>query len=200
MHMNEQPTPVRFDVRVEDVIAFNVFHTANSKSRRRLMLLMRLAVPVAAVVTNYWWLAWAANHPSESLPGLIVLALPAVLWYFGLPYFFRLMIAWLIPRSLAEGSNPTMLGEHEMSLDGDRLVVRSKFLESRLDLRAIVRIVQNERYSFVYISSVAAYVIIRNSLTDSFIEELRSAMEKCDVASERDERISNPTARRDVRA
>src|SRR5262249_18509168 len=118
--------------------------------------------------------------PSIWLAGLIgALIALSVVWH----YFIRWrMIAGLestVRKLLAEGSNRSVLGWCDMELVGYRLTVKRELIESSYDLRAIQKVVGNDEYTFVYFSSIQAFVIPMRLYPEDeyreFVAELREA-------------------------
>src|SRR5262249_41963937 len=88
------------------------------------------------------------------------------IWLF-LSVFWFLFVRWNSNRALArrtrqfwnEGSERNRSKWVSMELVGRRLIVDTDFMRSVMDLRAIEKIMESERYAFVYISSMSAHVI-----------------------------------------
>jgi hypothetical protein len=84
-----------------------------------------------------------------------------------------------VRKFLAEGSNRTLVGWREMELVNGRLVVKTELFETVMDLRAIYKIVANDEFTFLYYSSITAYLIPMNLYPEDeyreFVAELREA-------------------------
>ena len=81
-----------------------------------------------------------------------------------------------VRRFLAEGSNRTLLGWRELALVHGRLILKSELVESSLDLRTIEKIVHGGNYTYVYISSITAYMIPMNLYPE---DEYREFVASC---------------------
>ena len=96
---------------------------------------------------------------------------------------FAMIFLWLLPRTtdrqvrnfLKEGANKGMIGEHELEIDEQGLFERTAFNESRQSWACVERIERTETHAFIYISSMAAHVIPRDSATvgdfEPFVEK-----------------------------
>jgi hypothetical protein len=73
-----------------------------------------------------------------------------------------------------------------MELVNHRLVTETKWIFTRMDLRAIEKIVTDGDYTFVYIASIQAFIIPMNLYPEEeyreFVAELRDAWERRDEA------------------
>jgi hypothetical protein len=180
---------IRFETTMDDVIAFNRFHFENSPLMRRqrmfyaLVISGMLAVVSAIGIAALWKDAPLRPHELEILVGCLV-ALASVgsiaTFFFARSYWMRL-VERNVRKMYSEGSNRTMLGWREMELAGARLKLKTEFLESSVDLRAIDKIVGDADYTFVYIASAQAYLIPMNLYPEDeyrqFVAELRQAWE-----------------------
>src|SRR5687767_8278328 len=101
--------------------------------------------------------------------------------YFVVPYWWTRNLMNATRRLLAEGSNRTLTGWRELEIVDHRLIMVTELIRSSVDLRAIDRIVGNDQYTFVYISSTAAYIIPMQLYPEheyrEFVAELREAWE-----------------------
>lgn len=186
---------IRFETIIDDYVAFNCFHMQNSPTWRRQRLMSSAIAPVLVALGLGMLFFNALAEQGHNLPVAIVLIVLFVLLNcaISIPAFF--LTRWMTMNAvtkntrklLAEGGNRTMLGWRAMELVDGRLVVKTDLIHSSLDLRAIQKIASDDEYTFVYISSIQAYVIPMNAYPDEpfkeFIAELREAW---------DERITAP--------
>lgn len=165
---------IRFQTTIDDIVAFNRFHLANSPAFRRQVWVQTLIIPgifVALLFLAYW------NHEvfiDEEI-FLCMIGAPA----FGVAIFFTFAMRWYIywqlgrttRRFLAEGANRIMLGWRELELRDNRLHLTAELLQSSIDLRAIEKIVGNEEYTFIYIASTSAYIIPMHRYAEEDVRE-----------------------------
>jgi len=180
---------IRFETTIEQLVAFNRYHHANSptttQQRRIVMLLFPGIVIVLAMIRTWYDLNSDVGDP------MIFLADWVTIWIFALVFSVSWIAfaQWNFPRTLeknvrkllAEGNNQSVLGWRELELVKNRLIVDTKWMHIRLDLRAIDKIVSDGDYTFVYIASLQAYVIPMNLYPEeeyrAFVAELRAAWE-----------------------
>ena len=181
---------IRFETTLEDMVAFNRFHYANSPAWRRQLWMQLLAVPgtLVLVLVLLGVAFLVSNGPPEPVACIVTafcVGFPCLVLSAGWPFYIRWQASRNLVRNvrrlLAEGSNRTMYGWRELELRDGRLYMHTELLESSLDLRAIEKIVGNDEYTFVYFGSVAAYVIPMDCYPEeefrAFVAELRDAWE-----------------------
>jgi hypothetical protein len=184
---------IRFETTIEDLVAFNRYHFANSPIWRKQIWLRSLLLPgiVGLVLLVYY--ATNTRRGFDGGPGNDP-TLGLEFSTFGVFLFFS--VAWVLflrwrmsaaldsntRKLLAEGTNRAIFGWHDLELVGNRLVMNSELIHSSIDLRAIEKIVGNEQYTFIYIASAEAYIIPMQLFPEdeysAFVAELRQAWDK----------------------
>ena len=183
---------IRFETTVEDIVAFNRFHLDHSPAIRRQRLILTLLGP--AVLGLVAWFDYQSNDEPEFWIFALVFS---AIWSIGFHFWFPWRTARNVRKLLSEGSNHSVLGWREMELVNNRLIVKLKLIDSSYDLCAIDKIVSNEKYTFVYISSLQAFLIPMTLYPEEeyrqFVAELLDAWDHRETprqpARPRDERI-----------
>jgi hypothetical protein len=187
---------IRFETTIEHMVAFSRYHHAHSPTTRQQRWLVALLFPailfgLAGVRTWY-------DLNNDFGDPMIFVGDWVAIWTFTLVFSVSwiLFSQWNFPRTLeknlhkmlAEGSNQTALGWRELELVKNRLIVDTKWMHIHLDLRAIDKIVSDGDYTYVYITSVQAYVIPMNLYPEDeyrvFVAELRAAWEHRNEATD----------------
>lgn len=92
-------------------------------------------------------------------------------------YIFPASMDRQIRRLYKEGANKGVIGRHELEIDDDGLVERTEVNETRQSWRGVERIAETDEHAFIYISSMAAHVIPKHSMTvgdpDAFIDRAK---------------------------
>jgi len=185
---------IRFETTIDDVIAFNRFHFAHSRTWRRQVWTQCLIGP--AIFVGLFLLIWMTRQipdgvaagqmpPDEDLGFFYllgaVIAIASIIWVVVLRWYMNWTLGRNTRKFLAEGSNRVMFGWREMELVDNRLVLKTELVHSSLDLRAIEKIVGNEQYTYVYIAAAQAYMIPMDLYPEDeyrqFVAELREAWE-----------------------
>jgi hypothetical protein len=185
---------IRFETTIDDVIAFNRFHFANSPTWRRQVWTQMLLVPgiLAILLIVVFFLSNRHMEEDWTFGILAVVLLPfSVVWAVFMRWRLNAALESNTRKFLAEGSNRVMFGWREMELVNNRLVLKTELIESRLDLRAVEKIVSDGSYTFVYIGSTVAYLIPMRLYPEdeyrAFVDELCEAWENRDAPRLTDE-------------
>lgn len=175
---------IRFETTIDDVIAFNRFHFANSPTWRRQVWGQMLIIPgilLLLLLLGYWNLDPAADHDFFALFFGIPVALLSAGWAVGIRWYMSYSLERNTRKFLAEGRNRIMFGWREMELVNNRLILKTELVDSSLDLRAVEKIVSDGDYTYVYIASISAYLIPMTLYPEDeyreFVDELREAWE-----------------------
>ncbi len=183
---------IRFDTTIDDLIAFNRFHVENSPLLRRQRLVFSLMVPaILLVVAMFTAFINIDSIMENSVKNLVVatavgiLGLPFCIgWYFFSRWQWTTNMERNTRKMYEEGNNRTVLGWREMELVGNRLILKMELIDSSIDLRAINKIVGNDEFTYLYISSNLAYFIPMNLYPEEeyrqFVAELREAWKRRD--------------------
>lgn len=153
---------IRFETTIDDVMAFNRFHMANSPTWRRQVWTQSLIIP--GVFALLFFFLFFVSDVGQAInvvmwPTAIMLVIVSIGSVVFVRWFMSSSLDSNTRKFLAEGRNRIMFGWREMELVNNRLVLKTELMESSLDLRAIEKIVRDENYTFVYIASVSAYMI-----------------------------------------
>ncbi len=183
---------IRFETTMDDLIAFNRYHFETSpllrQQRMRFAFFLPLMLGALGILALAAWWRNALDDPTGFAVVVLAAALvgvPAsVAWFFFGRWYWMTQVLRNVRKMLSEGSNRTMLGWREMELAGNRLKFQTEFFDNSIDIRAIDKIVGEEDYTFIYISSAQAYLIPMNLYPEEeyreFVAELREAWENRD--------------------
>lgn len=188
---------IRFEITIDDIVAFNRFHFQNSPAFRRQVWTQMLMVPV--IIAGLYFLIYLNRDPFDDMgefPWIFAMAwvVISLAWAVGIRWQIYQSLGKNTRKFLAEGSNRIILGWREMELTNRRLIIRTELTDSSFDLRAVEKIVHNEDYTFVYIASIQAYIIPMNLYPEdeyrAFAAELREAWENRDAPTPTDKPLS----------
>ncbi len=162
---------LKYDTTLEDVVAFNRYHSANSPYIRKIKLLS--VILMAALLIFGSLLVPLPGEVSRSfvvVSAVVFSGLSAV----AFNYFFVAALERQARRLYGEGMNRGTFGQHELEIDDDGIVERTKYNETRNSWRGVERIAETEKHAFIYVSSMAAHVIPKRSVSEgdpeAFIE------------------------------
>lgn len=187
---------IRFETTMNDLVAFHHFHYANSPTWRRQIWTVTIAIPICLFVMfaifRIMLMDRTRGGPAVEFDrffaihwfdcvGIAAILPSSAAWYFYARWSLTRNLERRVRNLLAEGSNHTILGWRELELIRDRLVVKTELMEASYDLRAIEKIVSDDKYTYVYISSIQAFMIPMTLYPEEeyreFVAELLDAWE-----------------------
>ncbi len=151
---------VKYHITVEDVVALHR-HVMNSPTTRKNKFRWILVVMLLLAATLFIPL------PEEELIRPVVVAF-AVVW--GAAFLILVFVVGpaLMDRHVRgvykEGANKGTIGQHEIEIDENGLVERTEVNEARWTWGGIERIEESDTHAFIYVSSVMAHIIPKQSV------------------------------------
>jgi len=156
---------IEFERTQEDLIAFNLFHISHSPSIQRQVLIMQITMAALIFVLSMSITFMRVRY--LSLSSYIVGAVFSVVAYFVWPYIYKWSVIRQAQKMLKEGNNKSLLGTTIMSLSSDGIFYKMLASESKLNWSSVDKVLQNDKYLFIYIGAVNALVIPKNAFTSN---------------------------------
>ena len=153
---------LEFERTEEDLVEFNLFHYDNSPSIRKQVFAVQILLTIlifGAVASTF-----VRYAPISSL---ILGGIFGGLTYIVVPYMYKRSIVKQVRKMLKEGSNISLLGHHEMRLSSDGINYKMVASETKLNWSSVERVVENDKYIYMYIGSMQALVIPKNVFVSS---------------------------------
>ena len=146
---------VEYERTLEDIIEFNLFHRANSPGLRRRELVTEVVVALLVFIGSLT-AGYMLNFDKRVITGFsfVLALLLSFLPFFIFPYVNRADLIQQLRKLTKEGDNRAILGRQTISLTPDNIVVKAQRLESKCMWDSIDKIAQNDKYIFIYISSI----------------------------------------------
>ncbi|HAV76674.1 MAG TPA: hypothetical protein DCX53_04890 [Anaerolineae bacterium] len=160
---------IEFERTVDDLIEFNLFHMANSSSIKRQLFTVQLLVGVLVLILLFVIFYLQYHYLSTSL--IVISILCGVLAFAVFPIVNRKSTISRIKKMLTEGDNKAMLGHQAISLSPEGILGKNRSSESKINWSAIDKVVQNEKFFFLYISSVNAIVIPKSCFQSQKVQQ-----------------------------
>ncbi len=153
---------LRYEISMDDLVAFNRYHSANSPAIKRskstfMILVSGLVVGLSLLI-----------DPPPGIARSVVASVAvlfALLFSFIFNRVFRSSLDRHVRRLLNEGANKGCFGWHELEIDNDGLVERTEVNETRHSWQGIEKIAETESHAFLYTSSFMAHVIPKQSIS-----------------------------------
>ena len=155
---------IKYNLKEEDYINFNLHHIENSPSQRRISNILRFVVPPLGGVIIYY-----IGTRQFKQPGIywVVTAISfVVLWIVFYPSRHEKSIRKQVRKMLSEGDNSSFFGEKTLILNEDSIEVldgstSEKFLRNNVkDIKVYDDII------VIYLSSINAHIIPTRYLDD----------------------------------
>ncbi len=168
---------IKFQRTLEDLIAFNLFHYEHSPYFRRNMLIVRILLsllviflPFAVVFLVFGKTRYFTN-PAAPIAAVIACLIGGIFFFIRYPAYRRADMVNQIRKSFREGDNEGFLGEQKFDFSPQGILYTGQISESKIKWSAINKVVQNEKYIFLYTSSINAITIPRNAFSDAKMEQ-----------------------------
>jgi hypothetical protein len=171
----------QFEVVLEDLLAFNLYHHQHSPALRRffrrLLFVLVLALGMLTSITALYGMLVGLFEAKRWVP-LLVMSLVGIGAYLAcVPFIRHWGVRKQVRLMMAEGKNSGLYGQHRLSIapDGIREVVSVG--ESFRRWIGVERIAVTEDYAFFYQTAVSAYVLPKRAFGDElhFQQFVRSA-------------------------
>ena len=161
---------ITYRLAIDDLVHFNLYHAQQSPSVRRANRWTLLIIPIVMVI---------AMRPDSTIVAVCIAAgaFGGALLFHSL--YLRWITPWLIRRVLTEGSTKGIIGEHELEISSDGVRERTSMNDGRHTWGSVDRIVEDDRYIFIYLQATMAHIIPKSTFAtvdqaNLFISEARS--------------------------
>jgi hypothetical protein len=171
---------IEFERTSNDLVEFNIYHIANSPIIKKQILFSQIIGGLSTALI-FLFIAYSSTQ-SVSIGVIIGSLLAGALAFVGFLYFYRAINLWQVKRMLREGNNKALLGRHAVTLSADGIFYKMEESESKMSWNSVDRVAQNGSYIFVYMGSVNALVIPKNTFAsisdqEKFLNYIHSNMQ-----------------------
>ena len=166
------PMEMNYKVTEEDYIDFNVYHSKNSETVKRSLIIQRITVPLMYVLLAMFF-SYLLDLPFLVL--LIPFLILAALWIIFYPAYFFRHIGKTAKKMIREGRNNGVLGDYTMVLSEDGLREISKTGEKSVAWSGIEKLGEDQTNFYLYNSGMSAFILPKRNLGN--VEEVRSFLQ-----------------------
>jgi hypothetical protein len=153
---------VSFEQTKDDLIAYNLYHSAHSPAIRRQRRTM-IAVFVSAALVVAMLLLSFPSSPTPP-PGILWVVVAAFLIGAAvLPRSYRRGVIKIVGRMIDEGQNRTLLGRREITISPVDLGAASELRSTTVRWKAVEKVVEDGDYLYIYISALEAIIVPRRA-------------------------------------
>ncbi len=167
---------ISYETQLDDLVAFNDYHARHSPSIRRMLRYFVGAVCILTALSLVF-----VYRQDGGLHGISVLvtAVPVLIIVALTLLFFPHALRSIVRRQLSEGTNQSILGPRTLVVSDQALVEQSAAGELQTRWGSVERVVSNDRYLFIYLSSVSAHVVPRDAfVTPEQLDQFLAAVEQ----------------------
>ena len=157
---------IEYQLTEEDLIRFNLYYSAHSELHKRQRRRHRLLVPVVyAVLAGLCCM-------SRSFIVASVLAAFALVWFLVSPAWLRWRFRKHYEKHIRETKGETLKEPMTLELQPDGICTSSAVGESKFRYSAVDQIVENEGYTYVFISKAMALILPHDRIAQETITAL----------------------------
>lgn len=170
---------VDYEVTIDDLLAFNLYHFNHSPTMKRQVLLGQIIFSVMIII-GFGWIIYSNNV--QGLPALIIAGIGALfiaLFVAIYPRSVRSSVRKRIKKLAEEGRNTGMIGKQTMILAPDQITVTTEAGTSTYKWTAINKIETTAEWVFIYNTAISAFTIPRRAFPSddacqTFIETVKA--------------------------
>ncbi len=156
LHNDTLPMTLHFQMRREDVLAFNREYHAASPTYQRMRTRVRFMLPLVMLC---FWLFALATDGFNWVSTTLYLAV-SVLWFFLFPARFDRRVQRYTEKFIDEGSFGRSLGPCELTLSESGLHSKSSMGESTFKWSSVDRVLLTDSYLFIFLTGPIGYPIL----------------------------------------
>lgn len=162
---------LRYNVSIDDIVAFNAYHCDQSPTIRRQRFIVAGTIDLLVILPGIFY-AKANNEPAILAFACLFAVIFTVLYW----ALFHRCLARTANRLISEGSTQGIVGPHELEITNSDLIERTEVNESKHSWKGLHRIVDTSDYLFIYVTALMAHVVPKQSVTAGDVDDfLRSA-------------------------
>jgi len=159
---------IEYERTIDEITEFNLFHMSHSPSARQQILIAQIFVAslVFLVSLAVFYLLHQENKVLPSFKYIVALV-ASVVCFFAYPAFHRSEVIREFRKATREGDNRSILGHHTITLTQENIFIKAPGGASTYTWSSINKVAQNDKYVFLYVSSINAIVIPKNAFSGS---------------------------------
>jgi hypothetical protein len=170
-------TEIEYEVREQDLIAFNEHQLAGSESMQKTLRRHQATIPGLVVVISLFLFFYYQDLVSAAYVGVI-----AVLWGVGAPAYLKWSWRKQIRKMYTEEEKACVLGRYALRAEKDGLAELGPAGESKMSWGEILRIELTKKYAFIFVSLDTALIVPRATVSKgdlhAFAKEADERIEK----------------------
>lgn len=173
-------TEIEYEVREQDLIAFNEHQLKNSESLQRSLRRHQAVVPgIIFVISLFLWFYYRDTVAAAYV------AFVALAWGLLIPLYLRTSLRRQIQRLYSEEEKACVLGHYKLRVEPKALVeVGPEGKQTRVDWPSILRIEGTKKHAFIFLTLDTALIIPRATVKSGDIHQFfRDVDERIEAAA-----------------
>lgn len=161
---------VEYEIRKDDVCAFNLYHHRHSPTARRHYMRSWFGPPVlwVLVCTGIWYLAdRERGTPLRTFLDLLPLFSGAPLYLLYFPWAYRRKLCKIVSGMVSEGRNRRLFSRHRVTLSPENINDSTEHGQTSTGWRAVERVAATAEHAYIYTGALAAIIVPRRAFASS---------------------------------
>jgi len=168
---------IEYKNSLDDINAFAGYHFDHSETAKRTIQRTRYLSVIGMLI-----ILALISRIARLYTYLFVGVPVAVIYFIQFPNMMKKIGANSVKRSYMEGRNIGLFEPRKISLTPERILVTSAYGESAVNWRTVEKILENDKFIFMYITSVSAFIIPKQSfagsMADDFVLQAKQYLEE----------------------
>jgi len=159
---------------IEDFIEFNIYNNDNNTQLKRRQKMVYYLFPAIWICLGVFNLI-IQNHLSD----MILWVTLSVLWLIFLPLYYKWKTKKNILKFYMKDENKKMLGKHQIEFNNEYIEENGDFGNIKRKWSGVHKIISINNYIFIYLDSIMAFVIPKDSFPsnkdmEKFLETVKN--------------------------
>ncbi len=159
-------TEIQYSNTIEDIIAFAEFYFVNSQTRQKYLRRMRV-INLVGLILIFAFISWIAKSYTYLIVGII----GSVAFFLQYPNMMKRIGINSVKRTYLEGDNKAVFAVRHLKVEPDKIKVSTEYGESTATWKSIEKIMENDKYFFIYTTASAAHIIPKSAIPAEVLED-----------------------------
>lgn len=158
---------LNYHITTDDIIHFNLYHFRHSPAAQKQQRIIRIIVSIGVAILGLVMFYLIDGGKNPGFISYLSAFVSGVAVFFIWPRIVQRGIREQTAKMLAEGKNKGIVGEQTLTLTPDYMMCVSEAGESTIKWSSVERVVTTDEYTFIYISSVNAFIVPRRAFPNN---------------------------------
>lgn len=163
---------VSFDIEMDDMLSFQKHFINTSPTMKKAKRMVTYLFPLFIIIFSFF--TFYSRYNRIDISFIVVMAIVSALWVIFVPRFFVSNTLKRAKKILSKPGNEVMFGTFEMTFTDNGFDVKTATTQSNILWSAVPKIDETNNYFYVYLSQASAYIIPKNKISATDVENLRS--------------------------